>query len=1021
MKILFTATAILLGAITSQATKPEWQDPEVNAINRLPMTGAFYAYPTTLQAMGAKENASNFLSLDGMWKFNFAGNRSDRPAGVEVISYDDSAWELFPVPGNWEMNGHGDPVYVNWGYPWGENGALAPPNTPDLRNHIGTYRRWFEIPGDWKGKDVIAHFGSATSNMRLWVNGHFVGYGEDSKLAQEYDVTRYLKPGEQNLFVVQVDRWCDGTYLEDQDFFRLSGLARENYLTARPKNRINDLIITPDLINDYRDGKLAIEADIKGSGRLSLTLYDPEGEVVKTETTDRARGKVHINWEVPAPGKWSAETPTLYRLVATLADNKGVELESIPLNVGFRKVEVKGTQLLVNGQPVLIKGVNRHEMDPEGGYVVSPERMLQDILLMKQMNINAVRTCHYPDDPRWYDLCDRHGLYVVAEANVESHGMGYDETTLAKEPSYALAHIERNDRHVRALRNHPSIIIWSLGNEAGYGPNFEAAYDHVKALDPSRPVQYERALYEGKSDIHCPMYYPYEYIENIEKSDKYQKPFIMCEYAHAMGNSLGGFKEYWDQVRSLSKFQGGFIWDFVDQSLRSHDADGNPILAYGGDYNSYDPTDQNFCDNGMIAPDRTPNPGAWEVQRQHQNIHSRLIDGNRVEIYNENFFMPLDNVYMQWTLKCNGERMATGTLDCLNVMPQKRDTVTLVLPSMAAPGEWVLDLAYAMKEATINYAAGDVIARDQILLQPWNFGDMAVEAAGPVTVSDNAVSGERFKVTFDPVTGFIDSYTVRGHSMLKDGAQIKPNFWRAPTDNDYGAELQRKYAAWRNPAMQLKSFDTRATGDIAEIAATYQMPEVKGTLSMLYRINGKGVIDIEQTFTPDCENDTTVSGLFRFGIQFPMPARYENLLYYGRGENENYVDRKSSADLGLYRSSVSAQPFPYVRPQETGTRSDLRWWTVADPDGNGLRFTASAPFSASALHYYIETLDGGPEKTNTHWGSLTEDDVTNVLCDAAQMGLGCVDSWASPPEPRYLLPYAPYRFHVTLTPVTGAY
>ena len=635
----------LLGACVlsgNAQTFKEWQDPEINAINRAPMHANFFAYENAeMAAKAVKEDSKNFMSLNGTWKFFWVRNADARPTDFWKTGFNDKGWDNLQVPGVWETHGYGDPIYINVGYGWRSRFENNPPYVPTEENHVGSYRREIMVPADWKGKDIIAHFGAVSSNMYLWVNGKFVGYSEDSKLEAEFNLTPYLKPGQKNLIAFQVFRWCDGSYLEDQDFFRYTGVARDCYLYTRNKKRIDDIRVTPDLDSEYKNGSLAINLNLKGSGNVSLELLDAQNQTVAS-TEVKGSGNVSTTLQVENPKKWSAETPYLYTLRATLKDGSQAS-EVVPVKVGFRKIELKNAQILVNGQPVLFKGADRHEMDPDGGYVVSRARMIQDIQIMKQLNINAVRTCHYPDDNFWYDLCDKYGIYVVAEANIESHGMGYGEETLAKEPSYKKAHLERNQRNVQRGFNHP-IIFWSLGNEAGYGPNFEAAYDWIKAEDPSRAVQYEQARIEGKTDIYCPMYANYKWCEEYSKDDKYQKPLIQCEYAHAMGNSQGGFKEYWDLIRKYPKYQGGFIWDFVDQSIRWTGKNGKMIYAYAGDFNRMDDSgDKNFCNNGLISPDRKPNPHAYEVQYFYQNIWTTPGDlaKGEIKVYNENFFRDL--------------------------------------------------------------------------------------------------------------------------------------------------------------------------------------------------------------------------------------------------------------------------------------------------------------------------------------------------------------------------------------------
>ena len=662
----------LLGACVlsgNAQTFKEWQDPEINAINRAPMHANFFAYENAeMAAKAVKEDSKNFMSLNGTWKFFWVRNADARPTDFWKTGFNDKGWDNLQVPGVWETHGYGDPIYINVGYGWRSRFENNPPYVPTEENHVGSYRREIMVPADWKGKDIIAHFGAVSSNMYLWVNGKFVGYSEDSKLEAEFNLTPYLKPGQKNLIAFQVFRWCDGSYLEDQDFFRYTGVARDCYLYTRNKKRIDDIRVTPDLDSEYKNGSLAINLNLKGSGNVSLELLDAQNQTVAS-TEVKGSGNVSTTLQVENPKKWSAETPYLYTLRATLKDGSQAS-EVVPVKVGFRKIELKNAQILVNGQPVLFKGADRHELDPDGGYVVSRDRMIQDIQIMKQFNINAVRTCHYPDDNFWYELCDKYGIYVVAEANIESHGMGYGDKTLAKEPTYKKAHMERNQRNVQRGFNHPSIIFWSLGNEAGYGPNFEAAYDWIKAEDPSRAVQYEQARIEGKTDIYCPMYANYKWCEEYSKNDKYQKPLIQCEYAHAMGNSQGGFKEYWDLIRKYPKYQGGFIWDFVDQSIRWTGKNGKMIYAYAGDFNRMDDSgDKNFCNNGLISPDRKPNPHAYEVQYFYQNIWTTPGDlaKGEIKVYNENFFRDLSAYALEWEVLKDGKAIRSGRVENLNV------------------------------------------------------------------------------------------------------------------------------------------------------------------------------------------------------------------------------------------------------------------------------------------------------------------------------------------------------------------
>ena len=1019
--------AVLAMTANAQSFK-EWQDPEINAVNRAPMHANYFAYESTEAAIkGIKEKSSNFMTLNGTWKFNWVPNADARPTDFWQPEFNDKGWNAMPVPGVWELNGFGDPIYVNVGYAWREQFRNNPPQVPTVNNHVGSYRREITVPAHWKGKEIIAHFGSVTSNMYLWVNGKYVGYSEDSKMEAEFNLTPYLKPGQKNLIAFQVFRWCDGTYLEDQDFFRYSGVGRDCYLYARSKKQIADIRITPDLDAQYQNGSLAINLTTKGRGEVELELFDANNQPVVTKSLN-ASGNISTTMEVASPNKWTAETPYLYTLRATLKEGNKV-LEVIPVKVGFRKVELKNAQILVNGQPILIKGANRHEMDPDGGYVVSRERMIQDIQMMKMFNLNAVRTCHYPNNNLWYELCDQYGLYVVAEANIESHGMGYGKNTLAKREDYKKAHLERNQRNVQRCFNHPSVIIWSLGNEAGYGPNFEAAYDWVKAEDPSRAVQYEQAGTKGKTDIYCPMYAGYQWCENYSKDNKYQKPLIQCEYAHAMGNSQGGFKEYWDLVRKYPKFQGGFIWDFVDQSVRWPGKNGKMIYAYGGDFNRFDASDINFCNNGLISPDRVPNPHAYEVRHFYQNIWTTPanLKNGEINIFNEYFFRDLSAYYLEWEMLKDGKSVRCGRIDNLNVQPQQTAKVKLNLGETDTEAEWLLNISYKLKNNEDLLPAGYTVAKEQLTLNPYKAPSMQLgncelsntETVAP-EVQDNdrhylIIGNDAFRIEFNRSNGYLTKYQIKGLDMIKEGAILKPNFWRPPTDNDFGAHIHRKYVAWKNPEIRLKSFKQRTENKQVIVETAYEMPGVSAKLNLTYVINNEGAIKVTQKMTTD--KKVKVSNMFRFGMQMQMPRSFETIEYYGRGPIENYIDRNHCTDLGIYRQSVTEQFYSYIRPQENGTKTDIRWWRMINKAGNGIEVVAASPFSASALHYTIESLDEGWSKQQGHSPEVEEADLTNLCIDKIQAGLGCVNSWGSIALPEYQVPYQDYEFTFILSPI----
>ena len=1028
-KVLICALASV--GLTAFAQQPEWQDPNVNAINRAAMHTNYFAYESEQAALkGCRLASDNYMTLNGTWKFNWVQNADQRPTDFYKVDFNDKGWDNIQVPGVWELNGYGDPIYVNVGYPWRSQYKNNPPYVPTVNNHVGTYRKEIELPADWKGRQIMAHFGSVTSNMYLWVNGKFVGYSEDSKLEAEFDLTKYLRPG-KNIIAFQVFRWCDGTYLEDQDFFRYSGVGRDCYLYTRTANHIEDIRITPDLDAQYKDGTLQIDIQMKGKGTVDLKLLDKEGKEVTTAQV-KGSGKQTASMTVSNPAKWTAETPNLYTLVANLQEN-GKIIESIPVKVGFRKIELKNGQILVNGQAVLFKGADRHEMDPDKGYVVSRERMIQDIKRMKELNINAVRTCHYPDNNLWYDLCDEYGIYVVAEANIESHGMGYGDETLAKNPLFAKAHLERNQRNVQRGYNHPSIIFWSLGNEAGFGPNFEACYKWIKAEDKTRAVQYEQAGTNEYTDIFCPMYYSYESCENYSKGN-IDKPLIQCEYAHAMGNSQGGFKEYWDLVRKYPKYQGGFIWDFVDQSARWYTKDGKEFYGYGGDFNRYDASDNNFQNNGLISPDRVPNPHAHEVGYIYQNIWVKPVDLQKgeISIYNENFFRDLSDFYAEWQLLANGEVLQSGIINDLKVGPQQtvNQKLNYTLDNICPCKEVLLNVAFKLKNTETLLPAGFAVAQQQLSVREYKAPEnlltekkIAHDYAPAPVVEDNdsyylIVKGENFHIDFERRSGYLSLYDVNGLSILDEGAQLTPNFWRAPTDNDMGAGLQKKYLAWKNPEIKLTSLEHATENGLVVVTAKYDMPTVSAKLTLTYRINKEGAIEVTQSMTTD--KNAKVSNMFRFGMRAALNKNLSNIQYYGRGPIENYSDRNNSTNIGKYAQTVDEQFYSYIRPQETGTKTDIRWWNQTNKGGNGIQLVGKTPFSASALHYTMESLDDGLEKDQRHSELVPQTDCVNFCIDKVQMGLGCVNSWGALPLDKYMVPYQDYEFTFVIKPIQNA-
>ena len=1037
-----------------QPTFTEWHDLQVNEINRLPLHTMHFAYdPNDFPGTGAeyldKKKSMNYLSLEGTWKFNWVANADERPTDFYKTDLDDSKWNNIQMPGNWEMLGYGQPEYVNVGFAWRGHFDQQPPAVPTKDNHVGSYRREINIPSNWDGKRVIAHFGSVTSNIYLYVNGKFAGYAEDSKVAAEFDITPFLKKG-KNLIAFQTFRWCDGSWCEDQDFWRLSGPARENYLYARSKDhRLLDVRVETDLKNNYKDGYLNITAKVQGNTLAYFGLYDPDGkEVIVTGTDNVRNGVAKYQLRVKNVRKWSAETPNLYTLVVSPIQNGGMYLpyEIVQVKVGFRKVEIKNKQFLVNGQPVLLKGADRHEMDPDEGYNVSEQRMIQDIMMMKRMNINAVRTSHYPNDPRWYDLCDKYGLYVVAEANQESHGFQYGDDAAAKKPEFAKQIMERNQHNVSMFFNHPSIVTWSMGNETVMGDNFLKAYKWIKSQDKTRPVQYEQAGRGEGTDIFCPMYYSVAASEKYAKDPNSPMPLIQCEYNHTMGNSGGNLSDYWDLIRKYPILQGGFDWDFVDQALHRNVVKPMSILpykmnneelrkieyCYGGDYNKYDPSDNNFNCNGIIGPDRQMNPHAYEVAYQYQNIWAKMVNAEtgEVSVHNENFFRDLSNYALAWSLEEDGVETQNGTIADLDVPAQQTKNFTIPYDKSKIKGKEVfLNIDFRLKEAEPLLTAGQVMAYAQlpVVTKKACSGDcskMLAQGHGKKKMKlaakkNNVVAVTTPNLTFkiDRSTGLISEYAYNGKSLLGEGGTLKPNFWRAPTDNDMGAGLQKKFMAWKNPQMNLKNIDVKKdkkTNSVT-ILTSFDMPEVQGQMDITYVVFANtGAVKVTEDFK--ATEGAKVSDMFRFGMLMQMPYTMEKSNYYGRGPIENYSDRKDCMRIGVYTDDADNQYFPYIRPQESGTKSDIRWWKQTDATGLGLQVKSCTPFYASAIHFDTEELDDGDDKEQRHSFDLKKSKFTNLFLDSAHMGVGGENSWGAWPLEKYRVHYGNKTFTFTLIP-----
>ena len=1035
MNLISLLSAVALAASAATAPAGEiWQDPNVFEIKRCPMSAS-------------RTSNCESMSLDGVWKFQWFENATDRAADFFKPETDDSGWGKMPVPGIWEMNGYGEPLYVNVRYAWHGHYENNPPVVPVEQNHVGQYRHTFELSREQLKGRVILRIGSATSNVHVWINGKEAGYSEDSKLEAAFDITKLVKKG-SNLIALEIFRWCDGTYLECQDFWRLCGIARGVSLDFRPKVAIEDV----NVVKADMDGNFKFSA--KTSGKALKVRFEIENgnESRELDAIPAKDGTVSVEGKLKNPRLWSAETPNLYKLTVKVYDKKGVS-EKAEVDFGFRTVEIKNSQLLVNGQPILIKGVNRHEMSPTGAYCVTLEEMENDIKVMKSLNINTVRTCHYPDDPRWYSLCDKYGIYVIDEADIESHGMGYGTETLARRDDFLNAHMIRTQRMVYRDINHPSIIIWSLGNEAGDGPNFEKTYAWIKSYDQTRPVQYERAALTDHSDIYCPMYATYERCEEYS-ANKPPKPLIQCEYAHAMGNSMGGFKEYWDLIRKYPSYQGGCIWDFEDQALRwpydpaqgkvwaENGAGKTPkygekndkpdyIYVFGGDFNTYDVSDESFNCNGIVAADRTPHKEAEEVRYQYRSIlttasREDLMDGT-VYVYNENFFIDLGRYELQWTMVRDGESIARGSVSNLNAGPQQKVPVKLgyVLPELDGH-DVMLNLSYVLKEDDGILPAGTEVAYDQLVINDgYEFSPELHEADGGINIEnrENAVhvSGEGFSASFDKISGALSSYVVSGRQLL-DGP-LMPCFGRAVTENDLGAKLHEKMADWLYPEFKVDSVSVSDAAGVCRVHVYYAPIKDYARVHMVYTVTPDGAIAVSEHIK-DAGNLKSAPKLFRFGVEFGMNGRYSTVDWYGKGPHETYCDRQSSGFTGHYTQDVCEQyDFGAARPQEHGNHVGLKWFKILDAQGYGIVLSSDAEFAASALPFSRKDLDLSVgnwrhsreliplmHKENRSLGG------TYVHCDLVQMGLGCVNSWGRLPRPEYMIPAKEYSFSFMITP-----
>lgn len=1012
----------------------DWENFDVLHINRLPSAATFLGYPSSELALKGEKTASPYYaSLNGTWKFRYVPTVGQRPLDFWKKGFDTSGWDEIGVPGNWELQGFGYPFYVGSGYGIPKN----PPLVPADNSPVGSYKRSFAVPAAWKGRQIVLHFGSVASAFYVWVNGQRVGYSQDSKTPAEFDITAYVKAGAENEIAVQVFKFSDGYYLEDQDFWRFAGMQRDVYLYARPQTHIRDFEVVTDLDPTYTDAdfslfvELGTQADrpVKGA-EVEVCLLDAAGRSIYTERKKQTAAGSEIEFRrlIRQPLLWSAEKPNLYKLLLTLRVDGKTE-EVVARSIGFRKSEIKHAQLLVNGQPVYIKGVNRHEHDAVNGHVVDEASMIEDIRLMKQFNINSVRTSHYPNDPRWYELCDLYGLYVIDEANIESHGMGYDsDKCLANQPEWEKAFVDRTERMFERDKNHPCIIAWSLGNESGSGCNFAATYRWIHANDRSgRPVHSEDGIKGPNTDIFCPMYKKIDVLINHALYLP-TKPLILCEYAHAMGNSVGNLQDYWDVIETYPCLQGGHIWDWVDQGIRQHTPDGKFYWAYGGDMApAGTPSSANFCMNGLVAADRSLKPHIWEVKKVYQNVGFRLADyhAGLVELTNKFFFTDLSDFTFGWRLEGNGKPLAEGTLDGVALAPRQTALFGAVggFPEIQPqPGvEYYLNFYAYQKKDDGLLKAGEELAKEQVKL-PFYLPAAGVAPTGKVTLTETdgmltLVAGD-LSVGIDRATGALASFQSRGREMIKEA--LRPNFWRPSTDNDLGSDLAKRCDPWRHAGRdaRLIRMEKKAVGDHAyEVTSYYQLPEsvASSDFQVKYLVSGEGFLEVGCEFIPAHD---TLPFLPRMGVSLTLQKAYDQMEWFGRGPHENYCDRYTSAFVGLYKGSVGEQYFPYDRPQENGNKTEVRWMSLVTPEGKGIKAVGMPYLSASAYLFPTEDLsEPDLKKHQRHLSDIQPKEMVTWNIDLKQMGLGGDTSWGAYPHPQYLIPAERMTFGFRLYPV----
>lgn len=1025
--LLLSAAATLVSQ--SGVAANDWENPAVFQINREPARADFLPFADSRSAIAdIYESSPWYLSLNGSWKFNWSPTPDERPQNFFQPDYNTANWKDINVPGNWELQGFGKAIYTNSTYPFPKN----PPFIDHSDNPVGSYRRYFELPSGWNGRRVYLHFESGTAAMYVWVNGKKVGYTENTKSPAEFDVTPYVKPG-KNLVAIESYRWSDGSYLEDQDFYRLSGIDRDVYLYSTGNMRIADFFARPDLSANYKNGSLSVDVTVRNyngaakQGAVEARLVDSNGkeifnQTVTTSAPSNGQKELRISKAVSSPRLWSNETPYLYTLLLTLKDENGQFIETVATKIGFRKVEIKDAQLLVNGKAIYVKGVNIHEHNTKTGHVQDVATMLLDIKTMKQHNINAVRCSHYPNNIRWVKLCEKYGIYLVDEANIESHGMGYGHENMAFHPEWDAAHLDRTISLVERDKNSPAVIIWSLGNEASNGDAFFKTYKWVKERDKTRPVQFEQAHEKENTDIVCPMYPGIRYMQEYAARKDVKRPYIMCEFAHAMGNSSGNFKEYWDIIRGSRHMQGGFIWDWVDQGFETYDENGKMYWSYGGDMGAQNYTnDENFCHNGVVWPDRTPKPGLLEVKKYYQDIYfkSDKPESGKLSVVNEFHYTNLSDYSFAYEVLKNGEIVKTGTFS-VEAAPETTKEVKLDLPAInAADGEEYLLNVYAYtRVGTDVVPQGYEVAREQFKLGESRYFARANKGGNVKVSQDNdkvELEAAGVYVNINKKTGMLGEYKADGQWYL--WGKPTPNFWRAPTDNDFGNNMQRICNIWRlaGENTRLKDISVTEENGKTTVVANIILKDVASDYQLTYSMDAEGALTIQASYKAGAME---LPEMPRFGMIMSLDKSMENFAYYGRGPWENYSDRNSAAFIGLYQSKVNDQYVPYTRPQENGYKTDLRWLTLTNNAGKGIRIEGLQPICASALPNWPEDFDPGLSKKSQHINDIYPNREQVILCvDLAQRGVGGDNSWGALPHKQYRLESKSYSYGFVIKPL----